>query len=108
MTQDALDPCRIRHGGADTSVQAWCDAEKNRQSIQNQIAQLIFAAGVYGMTCEEVENETGIKHQTASARISDLNHAGRIYDTGDRRNTESGSKARVYRAIYKQGLLFAL
>ena len=108
MTQAALDPCRSRHGGADTSVQAWCDGEKNRQSIRDQIAQVIFAAGVRGMTCEEVENETGIKHQTASARISELNHARRIYDTGDRRNTESGSKARVYRWICKQGLLFAL
>lgn len=49
-----------------------------------------------GATCDEVEVVLGLRHQTASARIRDLVIAKRIFDTGRRRLTRSGRKARIY------------
>lgn len=48
------------------------------------------------MTCDEVEIVTGLKHQTASARIRELALKGLIKDSGKRRLTRSGRKAVVY------------
>jgi predicted Rossmann fold nucleotide-binding protein DprA/Smf involved in DNA uptake len=49
-------------------------------------------------TCFEVEQATGLPHQTASARIRGLVLDGRVEDSGDKRPTESGRRAIVWRA----------
>jgi hypothetical protein len=48
-------------------------------------------------TCEEVEQGLGFRRSTASARITELKLKGKIEDTGERRPTESGRKAIVWR-----------
>ena len=53
---------------------------------------------MYPQTCEEVEKGLGLRRSTASARITELRLKGKIEDTGERRPTESGRKAIVWRA----------
>lgn len=49
-----------------------------------------------GITCDKLEEETGLIHQTASARVRGLAKAGRIKDSGMTRPTRSGRKAVVW------------
>lgn len=58
--------------------------------IRNVIAQS------EGMTCDEVEVATGLKHQTASARIRELALLGVIQENG-KRPTRSGRNAVIWR-----------
>ena len=50
-----------------------------------------------GLTCHEVEQMTGMPHQTASARLWELERMGRIYKTAERRTTRGKFTARVYK-----------
>lgn len=52
---------------------------------------------MYPQTCEEVEKGLGLRRSTASARITELRLKGKIEDAGERRPTESGRKAIVWR-----------
>lgn len=49
-------------------------------------------------TCHEIEFALGFKHQTASARFSDLTKAGCIRPTGEQRRTDN-AEADVYEVI---------
>jgi Fic family protein len=49
-----------------------------------------------GLTCDEVEVLTGLKHQTASARIRELALLGVIQENG-KRPTRSGRNAVIWR-----------
>lgn len=48
-------------------------------------------------TCDAVEVETGLSHQTASARIRGLVLRDRIIDSGERAKTRSGRSAVIWR-----------
>lgn len=54
-----------------------------------------IATADWGLTCDEVEQRTGLSHQTASARIRELLESDSLYHHGTR-STRSGRKARVY------------
>ena len=58
----------------------------------------IKLCGLHGMTCDELELKLGMRHQTASARVSELKRIGSIFDSGQRRATRSGRKAAVWLA----------
>ncbi len=61
------------------------------------------------MTCDEIEVLTGLRHQTASARVNDLKRAHRICDSGVRRKTRSNRNATVWTTDIPgdgQGILF--
>jgi DNA-binding transcriptional ArsR family regulator len=47
-------------------------------------------------TCDAIERNTGLRHQTASARIYELRAMGLVVDTGERRPTRSGRLAIVW------------
>jgi len=83
------------HKGQDTSRQANASIAKDKDSLRNIIYRVVMA-GEKGRTCEEVEFITGLKHQTASARITELCVMGWIHFTNHRRVTASGRAARVY------------
>lgn len=65
-------------------------------TLRGKIYALIEGFGASGATCDEVETYLGLRHQTASARIRELVLIGKIFDTGWRRLTRSGRKARIY------------
>jgi hypothetical protein len=89
------DVCSNRHGGADTSVNAYRTVvagpggSKSRDMLRVELC--IAASKAEGMTCFEVEQTLDMKHQTCSARISDLKREGRLIDTGRRRATTSAT-----------------
>ena len=56
-----------------------------------------------GQTCDELEVLFGWKHQTVSARLWELERAGQIIKSAERRPTRSGRTARVYRRYLPSG-----
>ena len=90
------DICRNRHKGNEQSVAA----NKKMAGIKTSYRYAIYAIIKkyhLGSTCEEVEFETGLPHQTASARISELKRDWLIEKVGTRL-TRSGCAAAVYKA----------
>ena len=47
-------------------------------------------------TCDEVEVALGLRHQTCSARFTELKTGRHIVNSGLRRETRSGRRAEVY------------
>lgn len=56
-------------------------------------------------TCDEIEHVSGMRHQTASARVHELNRRGFISPSGVERPTRSGRKAIVWKVQPKQAEL---
>jgi len=63
--------------------------------VRGTVLQAIHAAGMHGRTCDEIEEVTGLKHQTASARVRELADLEEIVPIGTRL-TRSGRKAVVW------------
>lgn len=82
--------------GTETSNAAAKDIAPKTPSMREKIFALVKSSGDCGITCDEVEILTGLKHQTASARLYELCRGGKVTDSGERRRTSSGSLARVY------------
>ena len=68
-----------------------------------RIIRSTIASSMNGLTCSEIEEQLEMKHQTASARLRDLQKAGFIEwkinpETGKhfRRKTSSGRWGKVY------------
>lgn len=89
------DVCENKHGGADTSVEAFASLSPGkRRTICLMIFEYIRKQG--GATCDECAYGLDLLHQTASARITELQVMGAIVDSKRRRKTKSGRSARVY------------
>jgi DNA-binding transcriptional ArsR family regulator len=97
------DICAGYHRGADTSRAA------NPSAAEKRVQRLRVYAGIRqaygGATCDELEVALDMRHQTASARITELRKDGLIVDTGLRRATRSGRSARVYEIVTAAGVL---
>lgn len=65
--------------------------------LHTVILAAIRGSGLTGMTCDQVELELQLSHQTASARVHELARRGRIV-TDSTRPTRSGRRAQVWRA----------
>lgn len=75
---------------------------KRAPSMRVKILNLLKAAkgkNPVGYTSDEIEIEQGWRHQTVSARLTELKHDGLIKDSGFRRNTRSGDTATVWVAV---------
>lgn len=88
------DICRNRHGGNPFSDAAHESAKATKQQTIRDIIDHLKRQGINGATCDEIEVALGLKHQTASARCSDLKNAKIVKENG-RRKTRSGSTAAV-------------
>lgn len=65
-------------------------------SLRERIYEYIHNLGSKGATADEIEDAFNLPHQTCSARIYDLEKKEqRLIDSGQRRTTRSGRKARV-------------
>lgn len=86
--------------GNQSSEEAASSVKESASSIRNRISEYI-AASPNGKTCDEIEVELYLSHQTASARCTELKRLGRVgflYDADGnkvRRKTRSGRKADV-------------
>ncbi len=85
-----------RHNGTDTSREAALSLHPISGALRQRVLEVITRSA--GMTCDEVEDRTGLSHQTASARVNELSRLGLLIDTGERRKTRSGRNAKVWRA----------
>lgn len=85
--------------GSDTSKAAARSIEPDSKTLRGLI--LAFIRGRYpgGATCDEIERSMGLRHQTASARVTELRDAGYILDTGLRARTSSGRSAVAWVSI---------
>lgn len=88
------DICRNRHGGADTSIEAFDSVKQHISRLGRVVLQFFKDHGP--STCEQIEHALKLSHQCASARISELKRDALIYQTGQFRPTKAGRKARVY------------
>lgn len=73
----------------DARQEAFMEIEPHRSFLQSVIMAVIRAAGDQGLTCDEVEVQTHLPHQSASARMNELATKGSIYAVG-KRKTRSG------------------
>lgn len=65
--------------------------------MRQQVYNFIYACWNYGATCDEVEIQLKMRHQTASARIRELAISGAIGDSGYVRKQSSGLDGVVWR-----------
>jgi predicted ArsR family transcriptional regulator len=93
------DICENRHGGNEQSEAAHASIAPRAGTIRARVRAYIAAHP--GATCEQVEIALGLKHQTASARLSELKRDGDIRVTGTRR-ISSGCSAAKYQTKPQQ------
>lgn len=82
--------------GSVTSQMAAASIRAALPRLQGEVLSVIRCAGERGLTTDEIEAVTGMKHQTASARVVELRRKKLIADSGVRRATRSGRGAVVY------------
>ena len=79
----------------DTQLDALVQIQEHIPRIDTQVLAAILLAPD-GATCDAIEVEQGLAHQTASSAINRLVSDGHIRDSGARRKTRSGRNAIVY------------
>ena len=79
-----------------SSDEAHKSIKKVRVKIQGTVLEAIRSAGAWGRTCDELEINLKLSHQTASARVNELMKAKTIVAKTERRITRSGRKASVW------------
>jgi predicted transcriptional regulator len=88
------DICSTYHKGNTESREAHASIERVKEAMRLKIIGRLKEVPS-GRTCDEIETDLGLRHQTASARISELLAVGRIIRTKIRRATRSGRSASV-------------
>lgn len=88
--------------GSETSKAAAEGTRSSASSMRAKVWAHAFAMGGYGIICDEIEVELRMRHQTASARIRELELSGDLIKTPHKRLTRSNSEARVYVAVRKE------
>ena len=88
--------------GSETSRQAAISIQEDTNYLRKRVLHYIDRNLGYGATCDEVEIESGIRHQTCSARFRELAQRGQIIPKLDAsgnpvtRKTRSGRAAQVW------------
>lgn len=93
------DITRRFHRGDHQSALAHQSIEPKKTAMQRQIHDYITSCGPKGATCAEVEKALGLKHQTASARMSEQKKPGTdfpIYWNGMKRATDGNQPGRAF------------
>jgi predicted ArsR family transcriptional regulator len=86
--------------GSDTSEDA---ADSISDDVLGRMRRLIYREVVHspaGRTCDEIEATLDLRHQTASARLRELELTGWVEPTPEKRRTRSGRMAHVYRVVF--------
>lgn len=83
----------------DTSMAAADSVRVAAPILRARVYACIRHAAASGSTCCELEHTLDLRHQTASARCTELRELGFIVDSGARRNTDSGRQAIVWTAV---------
>jgi len=70
--------------------------KKAHRTVRSQVLGFVARRYRTGATSDEIEKRLRLPHQTASARLSDLERDGLIYQSHLRRKTRQGGMARAY------------
>ncbi|MCK1671065.1 hypothetical protein [Bradyrhizobium sp. 150] len=100
MTDYPIEPGFV--SGSDTSEAAAASMDRSAGTLRAMIWKRAFEAGQSGVTCDEIEVHFDMRHQTASARIRELDLSGDLIKTERKRQTRSGRLALVYIANREQ------
>ena len=85
------------HSDMGTSLEAARAIVPDLQRLERVVLDAIAYYSESGLCDHEIEDVTGLKHQTASARRRALVLRGLVEDSGLRRRTDSGRMAVVWR-----------
>lgn len=90
------DICERKHKSNSNSLEAHDSIVSSKQSTILMILRALrFCDQAVGMTCDEIETQLALSHQTASARFSEMKRDGLIYSKM-KRKTRSGRNAASY------------
>jgi hypothetical protein len=84
------------HNGTDTSADAAESVANLTGELRIKIFDWLVTKGDLGATSDEAEVALGLSHQTCSPRILELRKANMVVDSGLRRLTRGGRKAKVW------------
>src|SRR5262245_47203398 len=90
-----IDICSGRHGGAETSQEAFEGIRAGLPAARARVFSVIVGAGLIGLTSQEIADSLGVGVNVISGRVTELLKAGYVIDSGKRRKTRSGFNARV-------------
>jgi len=90
---------KVEKGPSKAAVKASAEAKGESWAKVDAIYSWFKKRGAKGATCDAMEAAMNLPHQTGSARVHDLEKAGRLVDTGAKGKTRSGRNARVMRAV---------
>lgn len=81
-----------------STVETSRDARSSIDSgeLRARVLAAVKSSGGVGRTCDELEIELGMTHQTCSARVCELMKRGDIVDSRRTRKTRSGRAATVW------------
>jgi predicted transcriptional regulator len=80
-----------------TSREAWRSVLGHLAEVDAKICEVLLEHG--GATCDEVERDTALRHQTVSAQLRHLVEAGLVQNSSRRRPTRSGRNAIVWELV---------
>lgn len=84
---------------SDTSRAAADSVAEVTGALRVRVFRAIEASGTHGMTAAELETALHLDGSTVRPRVCELIEMGRVCDSGERRETPSGRKARVLVAL---------
>lgn len=87
---------RPPHNGTATSKTAAIAIAGVAESLREQVFNLIVSSGRAGMTCDEINETTGILVATITPRLNELERKKRIFRPGTTRPTRSERPAFVW------------
>lgn len=90
------DVTRNYHRGDHQSALAHQSIEPKKAAMQRQIYDYITSCGRKGATCAEAEIALNMKHQTCSARCTELRKTNQIWWNGTTRAVPGGRPGKVY------------
>jgi len=96
FSNDRLGSPTASSRNPETSHDAAESMKASAPNVRQRIMSVIRECGLHGATDDEIEQITGLRHQTASAARRSLSKAGHVVDSGEKRNTSSGRKAIVW------------
>lgn len=93
----ARDPPAAK--GSPTSRAAARSMKRVAPQQRGVVLEWVRQQGRFGTTCDEIEAQFVMRHQSAAARLWELERMGKVRKTAQRRETRSGRNAAVYVAI---------
>jgi len=78
------DICASKHGGAETSKDAFERIRPNLLECQKKVHEAVVNAGDFGLTLNEFCDQSGTQKNSASPRFTELSGKGLIYKFGRR------------------------